>query len=98
MGFLRPSAPKSVLTEVPSLLNELKNSPKVVGIKQLRKALGRGAVTRVFLAGNADPALTGPLEELAEKEAVPVEWIPTMKELGQACGIAVGAAAAGQLK
>lgn len=80
------------------MLNELKNSNKVVGIKQLRKALGRGTVTRVYLAGNADPALTGPLEALANAEAVPVEWISTMKELGQACGIAVGAAAAGLLK
>ncbi len=80
------------------MLNELKNSNKVVGIKQLRKALGRGAVSRVFLAGNADPALTGPLEELAKAASVPVEWISTMKELGLACGIAVGAAAAGLLK
>ena len=77
--------------------NELKNSPKVVGIKQLRKALGRNAVRTVFLARDADPALTEPLEALARESAVPVEWISDMKELGQACGIAVGAAAAGIL-
>ena len=79
------------------MLNELKNSPKVVGIKQLRKALNRGAVKRVLLARDADPALTEPLEALAEGTEVPVEWVCSMKELGQACGIAVGAAAAGIL-
>ena len=38
-----------------------------------------------------------PLEALAEGTEVPVEWVCSMKELGQACGIAVGAAAAGIL-
>ena len=80
------------------MLNELNHSPKVVGIKQLRKALNRGEVRQVFLAGNADPALTAPLEALAEERHVPVLWVSAMKELGQACGIAVGAAAAGLLK
>ena len=79
------------------MLNELKNTPKVVGIKQLRKALNRGRVQEVFLARDADPALTDPLETLAEEQGVPVQWVSAMKELGQACGIAVGAAAAGLL-
>ena len=79
------------------MLNDLKNSPKVVGVKQLRKALSRGAVTRVFLARDADPALTEPLEAAAGAAGTPVEWIPAMKDLGRACGISVGAAAAGRL-
>ena len=80
------------------MLNELKNSPKVVGIKQLRKALSRGALLRIFLADNADPALTEPIAAQAEAQGVPVERVSTMKELGQACSIAVGAAAAGLLR
>ena len=80
------------------MLNELKNFPKVVGIKQLRKALNRGEVLRVYLAQDADPALTEPLEALAKEKLIPVDWIPAMKELGQACGIAVGSAAAGLLR
>jgi ribosomal protein L7Ae-like RNA K-turn-binding protein len=39
--------------------------------------------------------LTGPVARLAEENAVTVRWIPTMRELGAACGISVGAAAAG---
>ena len=80
------------------MLNELKNSKKVVGIKQLRRALSRDELRRVFLAENADPALTEPLLALAEEKAVPVSRVATMRELGQACGISVGAAAAGLLK
>ena len=77
------------------MLSELKNSPKVVGIKQLRKALSRGELLCVFLASDADPALTAPIAERAEAEGVRVDWVSTMRELGAACGIAVGASAAG---
>lgn len=80
------------------MLSELNHSPKVVGIKQLRKALERGTLLRVFLAENADPALTEPIAALAEARGVPVERVSTMKELGRACSIAVGASAAGLLR
>ncbi len=79
------------------MLSELKNSPRVVGVKQLRKAVGRDQVRRIFLAEDADPAITEPIETLAQERSVPVTHVPTMRELGQACGIAVGASAAGLL-
>lgn len=80
------------------MLNELKTSKKVVGVKQLRKALSNGSVTTVFLARNADPSMTEPIAVLCKAASVPVEWIATMQELGAACRIAVGAAAAGILR
>lgn len=80
------------------LLRELKNSPRVVGVKQLRKAIGRDEIRRVFLADDADPAITEPMEALARERELPVVRVRTMKELGEACGIAVGASAAGLLK
>ena len=80
------------------MLRELMNCPRVVGVKQLRKAIGRDEIRRVFLADDADPAVTGPIEVLANAHDVPVVRVPAMKELGSACGIAVGAAAAGLLK
>ena len=82
-------------SEVRRLLSELRNSPKVVGIRQLRKALARGEILRVFLAEDADPALTEPLSAQSAEQGVPVDWVPTMRELGAACGITVGASAAG---
>ena len=77
---------------------ELAASPKVVGAKQVRRALNAGTATRVYMAQDADPALLQPLEQLAAEKAVPVEWVSTMKQLGQHCGIAVGAAVAALLK
>lgn len=80
------------------MLNELKTAKKVVGVKQLRKALSNGLVSTVFLAKDADPSMTEPLAALCEAAAVGVYWTDTMQELGSACRIAVGAAAAGILK
>lgn len=80
------------------MLSELKHSAKVVGVKQLRKAMGRDEIVRIFLAEDADPALTEPLRLAAEARQIPVVPVRGMRELGQACGIAVGAAAAGLLK
>ncbi len=79
------------------MLDELKTSAKVVGIKQLRKSLKDGQVARAYIAENADPRLTVPLLEACAREGVEVVMVPTMTELGKACGISVGAAAAGLL-
>ena len=66
----------------------------VVGAKQLRKALQSGRARYVYLAQDADPAITVPFEERCLKDQVPYAWVATMHELGSACGIEVGAAAA----
>jgi large subunit ribosomal protein L7A len=79
------------------MLTELKNAAKVVGIKQLRRALKENTCTKVFLAENAESRITAPIVQQCEQSGVAVEWVPTMRELGQACEIEVGAAAAGIL-
>jgi len=66
----------------------------VVGAKQLKKALLGGRASRVYLAKNADPAITEPIEALCQQYGVPCAWVPSMTELGKRCGIEVGAAAA----
>ena len=70
----------------------------VVGAKQLRKALERSRAEYVFLAENADPAVTGPIEALCRESQVQITWVRTMADLGRACGIDVGAAAAAVLR
>ena len=80
------------------MLDELKGARKVIGIKQLRRALGAGSVRKVFLADAADPRLTDPLCELCAGHGVELERVKTMKELGKAGGIDIGAAAAGILR
>ena len=75
-------------------LRYLSHRKVVVGAKQLRKALISGKAQLVCLAENADPALTEPIEALCQQNSVAFTWVPSMVDLGQACGIDVGAAAA----
>ena len=70
----------------------------VVGSKQLKKALRAGRAERVFLAENAHPAVTEPLAELCGELHIQITWVRTMAELGQKCGIEVGAAAAAMIR
>lgn len=74
--------------------NELTNSARVVGVKQVRRALNAGRAKRLYLARDADPQLTRPLAEQAQEQGVEISWASSMKELGRDCGIAVGAAVA----
>ena len=66
----------------------------VVGTKQLKKAVASGRARYVYLAENADPAVTDVLEQLCRSNHIQFTWVRSMAELGQACGIEVGAAAA----
>ena len=66
----------------------------VVGTKQLKKAVASGRARYVYLAENADPAVTDVLEQLCRTNHIQITWVRTMAELGRACGIEVGAAAA----
>ena len=75
-------------------LADLRKNKVVVGAKQLRKALEKGNAKFVCLAENADPSITQPLEEKCKALQVPCCWVSSMAELGSACGIEVGAAAA----
>ena len=75
-------------------LPDLRRDKIVVGTKQLRKALKDNSAQRVFLAENADPAITEPIAAVCMAKQIPVTWVPAMADLGRACGIEVGAAAA----
>ena len=66
----------------------------VVGAKQLRKAMHSKIVLHVFIARNADPAITAPIEQLCMDNSISYTWVKTMTDLGRACGIEVGAATA----
>ena len=76
------------------MVTELSTANKVVGAKQAKRALNDGRARKIFVAGDADPRVTQPLAQMAVNLHVPVELVPTMRELGAACGIAVGSAVA----
>jgi large subunit ribosomal protein L7A len=72
---------------------EIRQNNVVVGAKQFKKALRDDRALKAYLAENADPAVTEPIEMMCKEQQIPVIWVRTMKELGLACGIEVGAAA-----
>lgn len=76
------------------MLEELKTAEKVVGIKQMRKALSEGRVKKAFIAEDADPKLTAPLIAQCQETNVAIILVASMRQLGAACQIPVDAAAA----
>ncbi|WP_406589530.1 50S ribosomal protein L7ae-like protein [Bacillus atrophaeus] len=65
----------------------------IIGTKQTVKALKRGSVKEVVVAKDADPILTSSVMKLAKDQGIAVSVVESMKKLGKACGIEVGAAA-----
>ena len=73
------------------MITELASQEKVIGVKQSRRAIREGRAKRVYLAIDADPAITDPVAESCQEAGIPVETGYTMAQLGQACRITVGA-------
>ena len=55
------------------MISELNSPNKVVGAKQVRRALNDGRAKKLFVAGDADPRVTQPLAQLAVDKHVAVE-------------------------
>jgi len=80
------------------LPNLKKISAKTVGLKQTMKAVRSGRAREVYLARDVDGRLSCEVTALCSSFNVPVIFVDSMKELGEACGIQVGAATAAVLK
>lgn len=65
----------------------------IIGTKQAVKALKEGIVIEMIIASDAEPKVTAKIVDEALKINVPVQYVDSMKKLGKACGIEVGAAA-----
>jgi large subunit ribosomal protein L7A len=74
------------------MLEELKISKKVVGLKQTFKAVKENKAKKVFVALDADQQLTKQIIESCEKNGIAVLFADNMKNLGLACHIEVGCA------
>lgn len=75
------------------MLEALKNSNKAIGIKQTLKAVENNTAKVVFIARDADEKVTAPLKDLCMSNSIEIVYADTMKQLGKACGIEVGASA-----
>lgn len=79
-------------------LEALRDANRVIGIKQVTKAVRKGIARTVYIADDADERCRMPLVNLCEEQTVGFIRVDSMKELGKACGIEVGAAAAAVLQ
>ncbi len=74
-------------------LEELKSSSKVIGAKQVKKAISKGLARKVYIASDAEPHIIEPIKALCQQSKVNFEIAGSMRALGDACGIEVGSAA-----
>ncbi|GAB2568227.1 50S ribosomal protein L7ae-like protein [Gracilibacillus alcaliphilus] len=64
----------------------------IIGTKQVLKAIKNGHAKEVIIASDADLYITSKVSQLAAEHNVPCAYVDSMKKLGKACGIDVGAA------
>jgi len=67
---------------------------KTVGSRQTLKAIQRGQARVVFVALDADRRVIDPIITACRTQGIPLVEVPSMRELGKACGILVNCASA----
>ncbi len=67
---------------------------KIVGMKQTLKAVEKDRVRVVFIAKDAEEHVVRPLVKACQDKGLEIVYVDTMQQLGQICGIQIGAAAA----
>lgn len=71
---------------------------RTIGTNQTTKALQQDAVKQLYVARDADARILQPIVRLADEKGIELHWVDSMKVLGKACGIEVGAATAAVLE
>ena len=71
---------------------------RVVGSKQVLRALNEDRAARVFLGRDADGFIYHRINGLCEEKRVPVTVVDSMQELGKLCMVNVKAASAAVLR
>lgn len=80
------------------MLSKLDNYTKVVGVKQVKRALNLNDIEAVFIAMDAENKITDEITKICSDKHIQVIYVENMKKLGDACGIDVNAATAALLK
>lgn len=71
----------------------LQASKVVIGTKQTVKALKDGRTKELIIASDVEAKVITNVVNLARELNIPVTYVDSMKKLGKACGIEVGASA-----
>jgi large subunit ribosomal protein L7A len=74
---------------------ELKKKNKLkVGTKQSLRAINDGKAETLFIAKDCEQHVIRNVVEVAKEKNIQIVYVDSMKKLGEACGIDVGAATA----
>lgn len=76
------------------MISKLKSNNKVVGAKQVKRALKASNVELVYIAKDAESKVTDEIIQFCNEKHIPMFEVKTMKILGDACGININAAVA----
>jgi large subunit ribosomal protein L7A len=76
-------------------MQELKASHRrIVGLKQTVKAVKNGTAKKVYVAEDADDFIKQSVLDACSDKNLQIIYVKNMKELGDACGIDIGASTA----
>lgn len=78
--------------------SRLHTGKKLVGVKQSRRAIKNGEAAVVYIAEDAELRIKAPICDMCSQMQIELVHIDSMTQLGQFCGIDVGAAVAVLLK
>lgn len=73
-------------------LQDIKDMPKVIGTKQVKKAITNSKAKKVYIANDAEPHIIEPIKMACMENQVEYELVESMELLGEICGIDVGSA------
>ena len=76
------------------MLIKLRQDEKVVGVKQVKRAISNSKAEVVFIALDADKNVTDEIVKLSKEKEVHIQYVEKMQDLGEACGIDINAAVA----
>lgn len=77
---------------------ELRLAKKVVGVRATERALQRQEVKKVLIAQDVEKRIQERIATLAKERGIEVEYVPSARDLGRACGIDVTASCVALLK
>ena len=80
------------------MISEADKSKLAVGFKQVLRAVKEDKAAKIFLAEDCESKISVPVEQAASEKGVQLFYVPTMRELGELCGIDVSSSCAVVLK
>lgn len=76
------------------MLNLKSSANTIIGLKQTLKAIQSDRAAKVYLASDSDDYIKKSVIDVCAQKNLEIVYVNTMKELGEACGIDIGASTA----